>query len=351
MFDLFLGELLLLLLIIFCTSRIFFTKNASIDSAVFLSPIVFLLSILEIFVWGLNPLLLIVFFLSIVILITNGHALIRLSNRLFVDYYSPVFIVFTVIELLVALFLTACLIFFAPVNYSFKENGIKREKVLLSGTLANGLTESSTVSEKLNASGILYKYEPIKNSPDADKPIVLFVSSAKAPVSMYEPYLLLLAKKDYQVFACDFYSSDARIFNSFADLPYFKRFFSLLLNFLNPKEFKKIERKEKNLIPKEYSAVTKFLLEKHGKTKKVFFVTDKMNSDSILNVMDEFPENQSGFFSLSKISEYKSSGFGFVEQNDIILARYFKVQRDSSLFIPRYVAGKTASEIKAVTGL
>ncbi len=351
MFNLFLGQLLILILAIICTGRVFFTKDIRIDSAAFLSPLIFLLALLEIFVLELTPILCLIFVLSCLILITNGHSLVRLSNRLFVDHYNLPFVVFTIIEFVFAVLLLIALLIFVPVNYSLKDNNVKSQKILLSGTLAKGFQESSLVEEKLKFDGILREYTPLEDSKMDKNTVVLFVGTAKAPVLMYEPYLILLSKLGYRVVGADFYSKDAGIFNSYADSPSMRRIFALGNMFLEPKEFEKYEKIQMDLLPREYSALADFVLKKYGKESNIFFVTDGIDYDSILNVLDKFSENGKGFFSLNRIDEYKTSGFGFVEQNDLILAKYFKIQRDSSLFIPRYAAGKTAAEIKAITRL
>ena len=77
----FYGELLVIILLLVANGRILFIKNAKKDSLVMLSPLGFILSIIQIFNWGLDIVTGLTFVLSVLVLLSNFHALFRYSER------------------------------------------------------------------------------------------------------------------------------------------------------------------------------------------------------------------------------------------------------------------------------
>ena len=73
----FYGELLVIILLLVANGRILFIKNAKKDSLVMLSPFAFLLSIIQILNWGVDIVTLLTLVLSILVLLSNFHALFR----------------------------------------------------------------------------------------------------------------------------------------------------------------------------------------------------------------------------------------------------------------------------------
>ena len=73
----FYGELLIIVILLLANGRILFLKNAKKDSLVILSPLGVLLSIIQIFNWGLDAVTFLTLFLSILVLLSNFHALFR----------------------------------------------------------------------------------------------------------------------------------------------------------------------------------------------------------------------------------------------------------------------------------
>ena len=79
----------------------------------------------------------------------------------------------------------------------------------------------------------------------------------------------------------------------------------------------------------------------------LYFVFDSLEFDSICQITETAGIQTAGFFSLNTIQEYKTPKFGFIEQTNIPLAKKYGFSRDSSLFIPRYLANKTAEQIES----
>ena len=84
----FYGELLVIILLLFANGRIIFLKNAKKDALVMLSPLAFILSIIQMLNWGLDVVIGLTLVLSVLVLLSNFHALFRYSERLYIDHYS-----------------------------------------------------------------------------------------------------------------------------------------------------------------------------------------------------------------------------------------------------------------------
>ncbi len=176
-------------------------------------------------------------------------------------------------------------------------------------------------------------------------PILVFLANPQATTENYEPYLMLLAQKGFTVVSADFYSHDSQIFSDLRDKRLFRRFASIWkLTFTKDSpEFLQIIR---NISKRNYDSFIKFILHKYGKDQKIFLITDLLTLDDIHALRYKYRDNTCGVFVLNQVSEYTSSGYGFPEQTDLILARKLGLKRDKTLFIPRYVANKTIKEIK-----
>jgi hypothetical protein len=122
--------------------RILFIKNAKKDSLVMLSPFAFLLSIIQLFNWGVDIITLLTFILSIIVLLSNFHALFRYSERLYIDHYSLLMKVWSAITNILSLALLAGTIYFRPVEYSSKKLGITENLMRYEGRKTWPLSEN-----------------------------------------------------------------------------------------------------------------------------------------------------------------------------------------------------------------
>ncbi len=169
---------------------------------------------------------------------------------------------------------------------------------------------------------------------------------------------MLLAGKGYKVMAADLYTSDTKVLSknsdsffgqTLLDTKFFRRAAALHLDSKNPKDFEKLILENQSLASRKYSALTKLGLEIFGDDTRFFYLVDGVDFDSIYSVIDEFNTepyaNAQGFFSMNRIDEYKTPGFGFIEQTDVILAHQKGIPREDKFFIPRYVANKTIEAI------
>lgn len=335
MSDFFLSQFLVIIMLFCSCFRIFFTKNSKIDSAAFVSPAAFIVALLNFFIWRASVTTTGLLLLSLIVFITNVRSLFRLSAHLYIDNYSTAFTIFTHLELLIVVISGATLIYYRPVKTDPADFKAVKTVSRLYGSLDSGYKQMEQSDFKHTATGYLYTYEPAEKT---DKNIViLFAGNARAEVSDYEPYLLFLAEKGYPVYAADFYDSQLYgIDDKYLSGPLFRK---MIYPFLG-KEINSTD------VKKCFKTLTSLADRVFDKNTSYFYIFDGLDYDSIMEVTFADEERFNGFYSLTRIPEYKSTGYGFVEQTSVLTARKLGLSRDKTLFIPRYAAGKTVEEIQ-----
>ena len=115
--------------------------------------------------------------------------------------------------------------------------------------------------------------------------------------------------------------------------------------------FSKIKQEELKTVPLKYKALTRLTLDYAGKDTELFYIVDGIDFDTIYSVVELFPESAKGFYSLNRIEEYETSGFGFIEQTNPLMASRFSLKRDKTLFIARYACSKIIDYVKSIMDL
>lgn len=342
MFECFLSQLLVLLLLFINCFRIFMIKHSKIDSAAVLAPIAFIISIANIFIWGLSSYNFFLSILSIFITATNLRALIRLSAKLYVDRYSGLFVIFTFLELCIVIFASILIFKDSPVKIESSRFNVEKKSYRLTGNMSRGfsiLRESDFF--KLSA-GKLYVYK--NNTEQFNLPSVIICGNDTAEIIDYEPYILFLSQRGFNVYAADFYSNDCKYLEDWKNNRVFRKFYSRLISKTKKTDSELLQYKLNQI--NSYKAL--YNLTVQDRENSVFFIFDNLDYDSIYEILENTNGNCIGFYSLNKLNEYKTSSLGFVEQTDVREAKKHNLTKDKTLFIPRYCAGKTISEINAL---
>jgi len=380
MYDLFLSHILVLFLLYISSLRIFFLKEPKVDAAAVVSPFAFVVSILNFFIWGFTLQSLLVLIISSLFFLTNIRALLRVSEELLIDNFSIPFKIATFIELLILILVTFFVVYFRPVRVVPKDFGVEKRTLELNGTFSNGFTIQSEYQDKVKGkvAGKINVYTPrehiewissedsifnkleIKTENEENKkistqeaPLLLFVGTPFATVDNYEPYLLMLAQKGFTVLAADFFPADEKYFNDSRNSFSFRRFSFLKILVNNPDGFDALKKTMVlDYTKKGYEALSRIALvnfkNEDNSKKKIFYLTDDLDSDSIFSFSDKFDDDVVGTFQINFVPEYKTSSFGFPEQTDLILAMHLGIKRDKEFFIPRYLAFKTIQKIGTI---
>ena len=338
----FAGEILIIVLLLVANGRILFIKNAKKDSLVMLSPFAFLLSILQILNWGVDPVTFLTLFLSILVLLTNFHALFRYSERLYIDHYSILMKVWSGITNILAIGLLVGAIFFKPVEYSDKQLGITENLLRYEGSFRSGFTEASNLKP---ASLFLSEFKSQGSENKRVKDVVLFIPDKRGDTYYYKPYLEHLAREGFVVLSADFFCSDCKWRHSIGDLKIVRRFAMVIDYFLNTQKFMMQKEFYTYNITQELKALDELVKELCGPDTKLFIVTDVMGTVAAQNYMIKNPDRVLDVFDLQTIPEYKTPGFGVVAQTDILLAMYMGQTRDKEGFFTKYMVMQTKKQI------
>lgn len=375
MFEEFLAQMLVLLLCILSGIRIFFIKNPRIDCFAVPAPVAFFVSLFIYFAYGFSPVTLMVSFVALIFALTNIRSVFRLSSKLVIDRYSVTFIISTIIEMILALLVGAFLVYFSPVRIKTEKLGVtKTVKNLTGNTVSNfKICEDFIKNRNINITGFLNIYEPAaktvqpvqaeelaeesviieENASEKEKPLILFVANAFGTVQDYEPYLIFLSQSGYTVLGADFYSPDMPIFESRKDSRLLRKFYVLKEYYDSKKNktdtFKSIE--EKNFANKinGYKQLIQLSKTLYG-DRKIYLVFDQVDYDTIFSLMEIDKDRSAGFFSMNRVYEYETAGFGFMNQTNPIYAYLIGRKRDKSLLIPKYVATKTIKDLELTVG-
>ncbi len=343
----FYGELLIFVLLLLTNLRVFFVNHVRRDPLVALAPLTFILTILQIFSWGVDFFTLLGLLLGLLVFLSNFHAIFRYVERLYIDHYSPLMKTWAVFTVTLSLLAIAITFVFRPVELNKNKIGITENITRFKGNFRTGFEKAPLFS---GSDAIMYEYGPATplGAEEAVEPkaLILFVPDKRGDSQSYKPYLQLLAKEGYNVCSTDFYANDLRWIHTFEDMKIIRRISSIIRS-INNKQWYMAQREFYTYnIMQEFKALTAIIDEKYGKETKFYLVTDEMGSTALSDFSKIHEERILGTFSLDTISEYKTPGYGCIEQTDPLLALFMELKRDPKLRTPQLMVEKTLEIIK-----
>lgn len=346
----FYAELLIFVLLFLTNARILFTKRARRDSLVNLAPLSFILSILIIFAWNIDVFTILCLLLSLIVLLSNFHALLRFSSHLYIDHYSNLMKIwahFTNILSLAALVFT---IFFAPVETLPGKSGATNKLYKYDGSFKTGFYSAETFSKTTCYFHEFKKTEDIKNpevKTEKDN-IIIFFPDKRGDTIAYEPFLNLLAAEGYTVYSADFYSSDCKWLHSVCDAKILRRFAMVCGSYFNNQTFMSQREFYTYNSTQEINAVLNILKDDFNLSEKVFLVSDVMANTAIEDYFNSNSEKVAGIFNFDSILSYETKGYGCIEQTDPLLAYALGFKKDRKNINPKIMAQITAKEAEKV---
>lgn len=338
----FYGELLIFILLLITNGRVFFVNHTRRDPLVSVAPLCFILSIFQMLSWRIDLLTLYAFILSFLVLISNFHAIIRFSSRLYVDHYSVLMKFWAVITMIFSIIGILVTIFFIPSELNNRLLDITETETKYEGSFASGLTTATPVSK---ISGYVYeysKYPDIKNRRN----VIIFIPDKRADTYNYRPYLQLLCKEGYTICSADFYTDDNKWVHSLADSKYLRRTTLLIQSIINNHKFMSQREFYTFNTTKELNTLVPLLKEKYGPQCRFFLISDVMGNTAIQDYAKNNPDLISGTFCLDSIEEYKTAGYGCVEQTDPFVATILGSKKDSSMKNTKAMVLQSSESIK-----
>ena len=205
-------ELLVLGLLLAVNARLFFMNRGQQDGVVLLSPVALLICVLGYFAWDITLLNGCIFLLALFVFLENLHGVWRFCNKLYVDYFSPLLWLVSMVNILLILGLGALVVIFRPVPDAPDVQVVERV-VPLSGSVHSGLTPQSSLFDAADVMLVQMKPESdhapwtergsrVANPLEADKvmpslPLVLWVTDGRTSSSRVRPVAARLASLGY----------------------------------------------------------------------------------------------------------------------------------------------------------
>lgn len=337
----FYGEILIFILLFVTNARILFVKHEKKDAIVMLAPVSFLLSILQFFSMGVNLFSVAALIISILVLLSNFHALFRYSERLYIDHYSPLMKVWAIFTMILSGVCVLASIYFFPLEVKSEKYNLTEIKLNYEGSMRSGFREAGYFSKR---NLTVYDFTLVPQLTERDD-IVLFIPDKRGDTEHYRPYLQLLAREGYTVYSYDMFADDLKWFYTIEDTKILRRFamvcHSVLRNqrFMQQKEFYTFNTTQ------EFKAVEEILSERCGKNCRFFLISDVMADTTVSDIQKLYPEKISGHFCLDSVEEYKTPGYGCVEHTDPLLAFILGQKRDFEKTAIKAMVSKTSEAI------
>lgn len=335
------GEILIFGLLLLTNLRVFVLKKTKVESLVILSPLSFLLSIFLVLSWGFDIFTVTAFGLSLIVTLTNFHALIRFRLQVFIDHYSGLMKFWAIITSILSLTALVFTIIFMPVELDNKKLGITETRYDFTGSFKSGFTEASNFSQH---SMYLFEYTMFPEFKER-KNVAVLVSDKRGDSIAYKPYMQLLAKEGITVVSADFFADDGRWFYKSTDSKYFRSSKLIIQSVTKPQYFNSQKEFYTYNITREINTLMPMLIERYGTDCQFFLIGDVMSNTAISDYAQSHSDIIAGTFALDSIEEYKTAGYGCVEQTNPLLAINRGTKKDRSCFITKYLVLKSKEAI------
>ena len=353
----FYGELLVFALLFITNLRVFFVHHVRRDPLVVLAPFTFTVAILQIFAWGIDAFTFLGLFIALLVLLSNFHAIFRYLERLYIDHYSPLMKVWAVFTIIISAAALAATVYFAPVETQDAKLGVSETKTYYKGNFRGGFEKAGAFTSK---NLILTEYSrnsipsekgsaiPHLNIPD--NVIIVLMPDKRADTEHYVPYLQQLAARGIKVYSADFYADDGKWVHSVGDIKILRRLVLATHSLVNNQWFMGQREYYTYNITQEYNALLPLLEEKAkaenpDRSYRFFLITDVMGNTAASDYQKKNPEQIAGILNLDSFADYKTAGYGCVEQTDPVLALALGTSRDRSLKLPKLLAQKTVEAL------
>lgn len=353
----FYGELLVFALLFITNLRVFFVHHVRRDPLVVLAPFTFIVAIFQILAWGIDAFTFLGLFIALLVLLSNFHAIFRYLERLYIDHYSPLMRVWAAFTIIISAAALAATIYFAPVESPNAKLGITETKSYYKGNFRGGFEKAGAFTSK---NLIISEYSrstipsakagavPHLNIPD--NVIVVLMPDKRADTAHYLPYLQQLAASGVKVYSADFFADDGKWIHSVGDVKILRRLVLAVHSLVNNQWFMGQREYYTYNITQELNALLP-LLEENAKAEKsdrdyrFFLITDVMGNTAASDYQKKNPEQIAGILNLDSFADYKTAGYGCIEQTDPVLALALGTSRDRSLKLPKLLAQKTVEAL------
>ncbi len=331
-----LSELTILFLLLLSSARVYFIHSERKDPLSIAPLVAFICAVLNLFAWGVTVQELLVLGLAFWVFTWNFRALLRLNEQLIIDHYSPLFILISTINCILTIIAIGFVFVYRPAYVSLNKAGVVKETVRLCGNLTDGFYESDDIKEKKTLDFTSFKAS--EERKQESKGTIVFLPAECASVSIYEPFLVKLARDGYTIYSGDFFSDDSKPEVRPAFSRELRRFVFVRARLSNSEKYKSwCEEKKEALFLSMYENMEKLV----PPDEKLIIVGDGLPKELYISLIWK-NERFSRCFDIANINDYTTPGWGPVEQTDPLLASMLGFHRDGAL----YTANRTASVLE-----
>lgn len=333
------GKLLVSLLLITCSGRIFFIKRERMDNLSTLCAVALIAAVLQVLSHGLDAVSASLCIVSVFSFFTNIHALSRLAGKVFIDHYNPLFIVFSLVSLVLSLFLCFVTVYFAETAVSpsmLKQMHVEERKVRY--TVKDTLARECAIFEKSNAQVAIYERQ---DTVQGNKAVAILATDKRAGTAGYAPYMAFLAEEGFTVITGEF--DGHKWFPPPLDARMFRRLAMVASYLFDNKDFERQREFYTFAIKKEYETLLNIADKEFGQGGARYLISDDMSQVAARTLKKEH-DDIDGVFELADV--LTAPGLGFVQQTDPLLAWHLHLKRDKTLDAPRTAAKETALALR-----
>ncbi|WP_407434345.1 hypothetical protein [Treponema sp.] len=338
------GQMVVLFVLAITCARIFFVRNTRNDSIVLLSPFAFLILLAQAAAWGIGTGEVILFYLSLIVFAVNYRGFLRFSSNLYVDSYNVIFMILSTIVLIVII-LTGIFFFQnRPVVMDEAKIPVTKNVRYFSGSADGGFAPAEKLFEMRNLTVTVYTPDFTRGNKENDT-VILFVPDKRAHVYNYEPYLMLLAKAGYKIYAGEFgFSTVPLNIKVKVNIGFLRQRLFFINTRSNPEKYFEKNPQFYDIYAREYEILSGIAARLEPSTKKFVVVADGIPEKSFSKILK--PARLLSCIGLSSVKEYKTNGYGFIEQTNPLLSFLkFNLKRDKHNHMPSLMVMETKKKI------
>lgn len=334
-----LGQIVILFIIIICCSRVFFLKFGKVDVLTVLAPLSLILTVFQIIAWKIDFFSIVLLAISILAFCVNFRAFLRFLSGLYVDHYSAAFKTGAILTIAVALANLISLFVYFP--YAIFDTNFKSQKevIRVDGTFSTGFSECSLF-------GVADGEVNIFTSDEKSNGVVLFFPDKRSDTDKYIPFLRALSEKGYTVCSADFFANDLKWFYSVLDFQAIRREAMVYSYIENPVKFDSEKEFYVYNTIQECEAVYDFAREYFPEDTKFILAGDGMTIPGIEDFAKTHSKDFEAVVFLEESEDYKTPGFGFIENLQPVLSLYLGFGRQYSFENCRSVASAIDEKIR-----
>ncbi len=336
-----LADLLVLSILFIGNARFLLIKKSKKDSLSVVPFFALFFSLVNVFVFTLSFENFLISILAFWSSLWNIRAVYRAFTDSIFDRYGLRLSLICALNTILTVLLIVCTIYFRPMDIEKTKLPIRQETILYSGNFQEGYLKIEKPFSFTSLS--LSVYSP-KSSSQGGRKIVLFVPPETTTPKTYAAFFQKLAFEGFYVYSAELYPElSFKFLKHPLKTRFFRHFIAIKNCFFNRVEYEK--KIDTDALKETFWALLS--LSSPHPQDTVFLVTE----DDFFSFMPEVKQLSfgvvKGSYDLSYIEEYKTKGFGPLENTDPFLGVFMGVSPDLSGYMSSHLGAVLVDFIKS----